>query len=169
MLVEIVVAAVFSYVMISFGEWYIHKNVMHRKGLPSKVYSIFPGMVNTLRNHLLHHYKFFKIFDYEPDPAGRFFNITLEVYGMFLVMVLGFPLFFVLPVAYFTILFCVGLHHVAWGIVHSEMHNPTNSWFRNTKIFKFWNNYHRIHHEKPSYNFNIICPLADLVMGTYHE
>ena len=54
-----------------------------------------------------------------------------------------------------------------WTAVHREMHFPAAERLASSWIFRFWERYHRQHHDAPKTNFNVICPLFDHLFGTY--
>jgi hypothetical protein len=59
------------------------------------------------------------------------------------------------------------LHGWAWGPIHREMHFPEGRWFSGLRLFRFWRSYHKTHHDHPGRNFNVLCPGADWLFGTY--
>jgi len=78
----------FSYVFDSFVEHQIHQHLMHRRRLPKWVYRMSPYMLETFEAHAVrHHGKWYKEFDFEPDPAGREYNLDIKV-GETVVMLL---------------------------------------------------------------------------------
>jgi sterol desaturase/sphingolipid hydroxylase (fatty acid hydroxylase superfamily) len=47
------------------------------------------------------------------------------------------------------------------------MHKPTGRRIERTRIFRYLDANHRLHHARWRFNFNVVCPLADIVLGTY--
>jgi len=51
--------------------------------------------------------------------------------------------------------------------LHWCMHNPVGRRIERTGIFRYLDANHRLHHACWRLNFNVVCPLADIVLGTY--
>jgi sterol desaturase/sphingolipid hydroxylase (fatty acid hydroxylase superfamily) len=60
----------------------------------------------------------------------------------------------------------IALYYATYEYLHWCMHLPDNRWFENSRIFKFLNLHHRIHHKMMHKNLNVVLPFADLVWGT---
>ena len=55
-MINIIILLLSTYIILSFGEWFLHKNVMH--GDPEKLKSIYligGKLSNTAQDHLTHH------------------------------------------------------------------------------------------------------------------
>ena len=52
-------------------------------------------------------------------------------------------------------------------MLHFFIHTPRNYWFQRTRLFHFYCEYHRVHHHRAKWNYNVVCPLADAIMGTF--
>lgn len=172
-LFEIAVAIPVSYALVSCLEHAIHKRMMHTKGMPRFVYGILPYLNWILDEHAVrHHGKYYKRFDYEPDPEGKEQNIIIGPVETLAMGMACMPA--ILPVALFVspigaVIFCLtGLaHNYTWGKIHRQMHVPEqNSWFRNNAVYLFLARHHFLHHEFPMKNFNVVMPLADYVFGS---
>jgi sterol desaturase/sphingolipid hydroxylase (fatty acid hydroxylase superfamily) len=46
------------------------------------------------------------------------------------------------------------------------MHKPTMPWIERAGFFRFIKNHHRLHHVYMGKNFNVVLPLADVLLGT---
>jgi hypothetical protein len=170
MLLAIVISLILSLIIMSFIEHGIHRWLMHRKLLPNIVYQIIPFLKKTYEQHtFLHHRKYYKIFNYEPDLFGRDLEIELHIWlGPVVALPVCLGLWFISPI--FSIVFfnTVVLHHLVWNIVHSEMHRPKKAWFSKTRLYKYLAHNHWMHHTYPGKNFNIVLPpFADIIMRTY--
>lgn len=53
------------------------------------------------------------------------------------------------------------LYLVLYEGIHFFVHTPRDYWFQRTKLFHFWCEYHRKHHMRAKWNYNVVCPLAD--------
>jgi hypothetical protein len=151
-----------SILIISITEWYLHKYHMHRPGFINK---ISPG---TYYEHTkLHHGRYYKVFDYEPDPIGRITNIMFKL-GTSILTIMPIALIIsLLSVQFAIILSIIGfLDIVIWNTIHEEMHIPNNRFFSNWRIYKYLREHHRLHHKHPGKNFNVVIPLMDYIIGT---
>jgi hypothetical protein len=158
-----------SCIIMSFIEFFAHRYLMHKRTLPHVIYKFIPGLNRLFQNHaVLHHGRYYKVFNHEDDPQGRQISIRLDLWapliGGPLVWALTYPLSPLIGPAFVTV---VVLHHFAWNLIHNEMHNPKPRWFGKTSFFKFFARYHWMHHKYPGKNYNIIFPGADFVFGKH--
>lgn len=58
------------------------------------------------------------------------------------------------------------LYLLGYEFIHFFIHVPKNHWFQRTKLFRFYCEYHRVHHHKARVNYNVVCPLADFILRT---
>jgi hypothetical protein len=160
---------VISVFAMSFIEYFVHRYMMHKRVLHRWIYKGVPGLGTVFMNHaVLHHGKYYKVFNHEDDPAGRTISIRLDLWiGVVGAILLGVALYPLSPVAGPVLLTVVLLHHLAWNLIHEEMHNPRPRWFSRNRFFKFFARYHWMHHEYPSKNYNVILPCADFVFGRH--
>ena len=133
---QIAIGFVVSAAVLTLFEWYIHKNMMHKKGLrPQFVYKLLPILPRLVHRHaVLHHNTFYKQFDYEPDPEGVDENINIRVYQTIAMAFVTLPvivtlLYFSLVVTFIYML-CGYAHNKAWNILHTQMHMPRDVWWR---------------------------------------
>jgi hypothetical protein len=157
---------VFSVVVMSFVEHYIHRNMMHRKHFLGTW--IKPVERIFVHHASKHHPTYAVTFFDEVVPKGTDRHIRLSVKEGFvesLPFSLAFGYFFWWPAAViFTGVVCG--HHLLWNQIHLEMHKPDNRFFSKWRAFKFVREYHAVHHKFPATNFNVVLPVADLFMGT---
>lgn len=159
-----------SLLVMSFVEHFVHKHLMHRRRLPAWLYRLVPFLDKVAHQHAkLHHRRYYRRFDFEPDPHGRHLDIHLDLWlGMALAApvglglcafgcVLGGAVFFLTVVA----------HHLVWNLVHEEMHIPTGRWFARTRAYRFLARYHEQHHRYAGRNFNVVLPFADYLLGAH--
>ena len=153
-------------VAISLGEWTLHRFLMHRRWWLHRAVCTVDGIWR--RHTVLHHHKYYKRFDHEPDEHGRHVNITLNplqtaMYGIPAALLAAH----LSPLGGVVIACLVIGHHVAWDALHTEMHMPAGTWFSRTAAYRFLRQYHLDHHRHTGYNFNVVVPLADYLMGTH--
>jgi hypothetical protein len=161
-----------SVVAMSFLEWAIHRWLMHRRRLPSWVYRVLPFLGHIQEDHaVMHHRKYYKVFNHEPDSVGKDFNLRLYyrsgvVWTAPLWLSLGLFWSWEAAAAWLAV---VLLHHATWNLIHSEMHNPRpRRWLQVLPLYRYMARHHWMHHRYPGKCYNVVLPpLADLVMGTY--
>lgn len=160
MILELLFWFLFCYVLMSFAEYIAHRYTMHRR---------FWFMSVAFERHaIIHHGHFYKNFENDPDPVAKHVNVDMSPADNLL---MGLPIW--LPLAYFSIVggvmlvAFIFLHAVLWTSIHREMHDPTGKWFAKYRLYKFYREWHKIHHDHQGSNFNVVfLPLADLVFGT---
>lgn len=167
---EISATLALGYVAISFLERWIHRNFMHRDRYlriffkpDDQIYKFI-----YLAHAQAHHRWYYKIFNYEPDEYGRWCNLRLYLWhGAVLSSPLWGGLCFYSPACGITLLLMAFTHTLLWNAIHVEMHVPSDRFWRHWSAFRFLNRYHFMHHRYPGKNFNIVCPLADHLLGSY--
>src|SRR2546425_11970980 len=65
-----------------------------------------------------------------------------------------------------TIAATIFVYHAAYEGFHYLMHRPSIGWIERSRPFRFLERHHRLHHTHMGKNFNVVCPLADLSLGT---
>jgi len=160
--IEFAVALLASLLAMSFVEYGIHRWLMHRRTLSwlRQVYE---------RHTFLYHRKYCRVFNHEPDPAGRTININLEVwFGLLIASPLLVTLWW-FDYTWLAALFAViiAIHHRTWSLIHDEMHNQKWRWFRTMWPYTTLQRYHFMHHRYPGKNFNVVLPFWDFVFGTH--
>jgi sterol desaturase/sphingolipid hydroxylase (fatty acid hydroxylase superfamily) len=60
---------------------------------------------------------------------------------------------------------CV-IYYIGYEGTHFLMHKPRFAWLERSRPFQFIKRHHYIHHVRMNRNFNVLLPLADLVLGT---
>jgi hypothetical protein len=161
----------FSYVYISIGEHQIHKRLMHRKKLPAWVYRQFPYVLDAFEAHAVrHHTRWYREFDYEPDPVGRNENIPIPLKESLLMLVAAFPLwspiFWVSTFGGCVFIATAFLHNNLWSVLHRQMHIPRDVFFRDWALYRFVAMNHFMHHQDTNRHLNVAFPFADFLFGT---
>lgn len=175
------------YIILTFTEWFIHKNVMHKSDNKiGKIMNEFYYLIHKeyhSKSHINHHSIM--------DPNGKILEEDSGMYFNF------YSSLFLIPITFITYLIISGLinkhtyneyiiifivlsilslsYYKIWNIIHPKYHryNDTynkNNFIENNFIYKYLEKYHMIHHLNKGdnkCNFNIIVPGADFIMGTY--
>ena len=159
-------------IFFSFGELVIHRHLMHRQQLWSWLYRALPDLRAQFKNHaVLHHGRYYREFDHEPDPDGKTFNVRILWGDRMRLAVTFAPVMLALWllvswVSALTFLLALFAHNAAWGVVHMQMHLPeADSWLARTRYFRFISRHHFMHHQQTGKNYNVVLPLADFVIG----
>jgi hypothetical protein len=170
-LLAVALAIPAAIVQASFFEWTIHRYWMHRPARPKD-----PFVWHTLVHHQLCKYDdTFVIRDEEQSEAMTFAwwhgpaLIGLNVLPWIAVAIglgaAGVGLPFVGMIVAFAITF--GLYYAGYEGLHYLMHKPTLPAIEHTRVFRYLEKHHRIHHARMDRNLNVLLPLADRIMGTY--
>lgn len=163
----ILVTAVISTINTSLFEWTLHKYVMHR---PLGKFD-YP-----FRAHALVHHQIFKADKtYHLDPAHPENKKTIPMawwngpaliaIGLIPYVIAGILLhhFIVIPL---TSLAVFSLYYGAYEYFHWCMHLPRARRLEFSWLFRRLNGHHLLHHRYMGKNFNVVLPLADLLLGT---
>ena len=152
----------FAICLGSLIEWIVHKEFMHSVRF----------MRTPHRRHAIEHHS-------QRRAPGKFFakEEELKEYHLFetsfmpILWLLHFPLFFAFhwffgPWAGVGVALGTGTYVFAYEILHWYIHCPDEFWFRNSRWFHFLIEHHRRHHNRSDSNYNVVFPLADLILGT---
>lgn len=160
MAIGFVAAVVFA----SFFEWTLHRYVMHR---PVK------GFTYPFRTHtLVHHHVFRADHTYHLVHEQDKWTIPMAWWnGPVLVLLCSVPFALVAwasgrwGIAVGAPLACA-LYFAAYEYMHWCMHLPRKRNIERSGIFFRLNGHHILHHRYMHKNFNVVLPLADLLLGT---
>ena len=157
-------------VQASFFEWAFHRYWLHRPWLPKECFT-----AHTLIHHQL--CKFddtFQVVDEEQHEA-----LTFQWWGgLVLIVINTIPwalLTWALSAAHVmrpnylflgVIPAVIFVYYVGYEGFHYLMHKPTLPWIERRGFFRFIKNHHRLHHVYMGKNFNVVLPLADMMLGT---
>lgn len=167
MVVEALLWLVCSYVFLSLVEYVAHRWPMHSKKLAGRIPALWP----TFERHaVLHHGRWYRTFDDEPDVAAKHINLTMSpVFNVVGLSPFWGLAYLVSPLGAAVMVGAIAAHAVIWSVIHTEMHQPGDRWFARLPLYRFLRDYHRGHHERPATNYNVVCPGADWVFGTYRR
>lgn len=162
--VEVIIWLPIVILMLSAGEYVSHRWLMHKR------WDFGPLKTIWYRHMSLHHGKYYKRFDYETDPVGKYINLRLTLWHS---IVLAAPfcilISLVSQVGAYVLACGTLLHLILWNVLHSEMHNPQWRFFRTWRLYRWLAGYHWVHHKHPAWNFNVIFPFWDFVLRTHRN
>ena len=119
--------------------------------------------------------------DYYRGTAFSYKSTLLMIIQM---IITSYPIFYLINFTFrqFLILLIpiMILHAIIWNTIHPNMHglNDVNwnygfislPFIKNTSYYKYIYNYHKTHHTSNGLkNYNVCCPGADHLFGTYQE
>ena len=169
-------AAFFSICLDSLIEWAAHRYPMHKEIKSPLWQKLLPIPVFLFKHHVKIHHKVFDKEHYYRHGDDKRDTIAFPFWvGPLLIALAVSPFFAVSWTSnnwiWFTMSLVIAiLYYIAFESLHQLEHmddKPAVRWIRNSRIFKWLNTHHEIHHSAWNVNFNLVCPLADLLMGTY--
>ncbi len=157
------VAFILAFCFGSMVEWFVHKELMH-----SVAYMKTPHQRHAVEHHA------------ERKAPGKYYAKAdeLKEYHLFETsfmpalwlmhapLFLGAYYYFGLPAA-LGVACGTGIYVIGYETLHWYMHCPDHFPFRNHRWFQYLSEHHRLHHSKANINYNVVCPLADILLGTY--
>jgi len=157
-------------VQASFFEWAYHRYWLHRPWLPPQMFT-----AHTLVHHqLCKNADTFHVHDEEQGEALTFqwwggpllvaINLLPWLAAWWALAAAGVSLPYVAWIV--AIAATIFLYYLAYEGFHHLMHQPAIPWIERSRVFRFMERHHRAHHVHMGKNFNIILPLADLLLGT---
>lgn len=168
--VAISLAIVTGVVQASFFEWAFHRYWLHRPWLPKDCFT-----THTLIHHqLCKHDDTFHVTEEEQHEALTFAwwgGITIVAINTLPWALAAWAMSAAgatFPMTAFAITFAATMfvYYLGYEGFHFLMHKPTLPWIERLGFFKFIKNHHRLHHVYMGKNFNVVLPLADLMLGT---
>jgi hypothetical protein len=143
-------------------EWTIHKIIMHS-----------PRFTVAFRRHTLEHHG-------DRRAPGHYYAKSEDEKSYHLFETSYMPVVFLLNSPYYALFYwawgwpaaiaaVVGTagYIVTYEILHWAMHVRHKFLFRDHAWFRFLSEHHRRHHRRAKVNYNVVCPLADLLFGTF--
>jgi hypothetical protein len=156
----------------SIFEWTLHRYVMHRP------VGRFRYAFNA--HALTHHGLFGADETYHLRPSNVREKIPMAWWnGPVLILISSAPFYVIAMLMYFvfglegalsvavTALILFSSYYGIYEYIHWCWHRPKNRRVEHLKVVKWLNGLHIIHHRYMAYNFNLVCPLADWMFGTY--
>ncbi len=147
-------------VYISFFEWSVHKYLMH-----SLLWS-YPFHAHALVHHgLFRADSTYHLQEQEPD------KITFAWWNAPIMIIMHFPILVGLSYLFGWSIMAGGLasmfvYYFLYEALHWCMHVPRNRLIEQTRMFRYLNAHHYLHHRHACRNLNVVFPFADWVLGT---
>ena len=163
MIVAVLLGVLAAFFYCTFLEWFIHRYVMHTNRISKLAFD---------RHAISHHSERRSLKTFYISPDGEY---KYEIGESSFVPILWFmhmPMFIVVW-RYVSIPGCIALsiagllYLVAYEVLHFYIHAPRNYLFQRTRLFRFYCEYHRLHHHKARVNYNVVMPLADIILRTF--
>jgi hypothetical protein len=159
-----------GFVVGNLGVYLIHKYLLHRQ---------IPGLAKyTFRIHSLWHHRFFTHELSVYESSRDFYILFFPTW-----VVAGFAIGF-LPLTYFVVslfastnvtflfLFMSTFYFILYEVFHFSSHLPEKHWLHKIPVFRIAHKHHLDHHNPAlmhDYNFNIVYPLFDFILGTIYK
>ena len=162
MLVSGLMGLLGSLVYGSFLEWFVHKIVMHTTTLSQLAFDRHAVDHHTTRRSLKSFYA---------QPEENYVYHLGESSVIPLLWLVHLPLYLAVgKVGGVAAGIAAGvggmLYLIGYEFIHFFVHAPRNYLFQRTRLFRFYCEYHRVHHGRARVNYNVVMPLADLVLRT---
>lgn len=146
----------------SFLEWFVHNIVMHTQKISKLAFDRHAVEHHTVRRSM-------KTF-YATSEENEIYHLG-ESSVIPLLWLLHVPAY-LLTWKYFGLAAGIGaatggmLYLIGYEFIHFFIHAPRNYLFQRTRLFRFYCEYHRVHHGRARVNYNIVIPFADLILRT---
>lgn len=176
-----VLSAVFFFIGIAYAstfEWKLHKSFMHKK-ITCKWRWLEKILNYPFERHTLIHHQIFKS-DHTYHSSLKEEHATIPMAwwnGPVLIFIAVAPWWIAIAILsiWLPFLWSIPLgvsisviaYFCAYEYFHWCMHDPKGRWFESTSWFRWIDSHHHGHHEHMHKNFNVVCPLADVLFGTY--
>ncbi len=151
-------------IVSSFFEWTLHRFVMHK---PVGSFD-YPFKAHAVVHHNIfkadHTYHLINPSDKATIPMA-WWNGPVLVFLAALPMI-PFALFFKSWSLYFGAFCSTGVYYCVYEYIHWCMHLPKSRRLERSWIFRRLNGHHLLHHRYMHKNFNVVLPMADLILGT---
>lgn len=161
------VAGVISFVYCSFLEWTLHRYLLH-----SNRFMRYPHRAHQVQHHGLFAgdstFYLTKGVHSEADEE----HLTFAWWNMPLIIFLHAPIAVVIYsflggwVAVLSCAIAMAAYYVLYEYLHYCFHVVRNRFFERTRLFRFIQTRHRLHHVYYQKNLNVVVPIADFVLGT---
>lgn len=61
----------------------------------------------------------------------------------------------------------LAVYYGLYEYLHWCMHTPAGRWIERSRVFRYLDTRHRLHHQLWRMNFNVVLPIGDLLFGTF--
>ena len=157
-------AFVFTVVFASFFEWTLHRYFMHRPFLSFKYAFHAHAQVHHQTFKADHTYHLINEEDKHTIPMAWWNGPVLIAVGMIPFMAVSWAMgtWAIISGALFS---CI-LYYGTYEYLHWCMHLPKKRNIERSGIYFRLNGHHLLHHRYMHKNYNVVCPIADLFLGT---
>lgn len=170
---------ILSVLTATLFEWTLHRYIMHKPWKARwKWLQKWPWLERALNyaykaHHVTHHGLFRADKTYH-DLKGVFIEKVPMAWwcGPALTTIASLPFFLasatVAPWSvWFISLLVIGAYFAIYEYIHWCMHLPKRRRMEMWRVFQYLNGHHNLHHRyMRQHNFNVVLPLADLLLGT---
>ena len=145
---------------ISFFEWSVHKYLMHSLLWP------YPFHAHALVHHgLFRADSTYHLHKQQPD------KVTFAWWNGPVLIIVQLPILAGLSYFFGWSIMAGGLasmfvYYFLYEALHWCMHVPRNRLIEQTRMFRYLNAHHYLHHRHAYRNLNVVFPFADWVLGT---
>lgn len=148
----------------SFFEWVLHRFLMHRPLL---------GFNYAYQAHAItHHGVFGSGHDYHIQDRAQWRLVTMAWWNAPVLLAINSPAGLLAAhlagswwamAGFMTALLT---YYGLYEYLHWCMHVPESRWFQGTRLFRWIDRHHRLHHLQPMRNLNVVFPIADFTLRT---
>lgn len=152
-------------VLANLFEWYVHKNLMHRR---------FWLMRVLYDRHTPQHHRIFHYHDMAIRSARELRLVLIPAMGVLGIVLLMVPAallagFLLTPNVGWLVLSTTAFCVVGYELTHLCYHLPEGSFIYRLGLMRVLREHHARHHDPrlmQKFNFNVTVPLGDLIFGT---
>lgn len=154
-------------VLVNFHEWYVHRNVLHRRTWP---------LDELFWRHTPEHHVIFVRDDMAMRSRREFRLVLIPFYGILAIFVASLPVtaalwMLISPNVALLWVASTMAYTVAYEWLHLSYHLPRESRIGRSRLITRLRRHHAAHHAPElmqRWNFNVTVPLADWVLDTVH-
>lgn len=155
-----------AFIFASLVEYIAHKFPLHRPIFPLK---------KAYFEHTVRHHYFYTHNAIEYEETRDFYQVFFPVWGVALIQYgVGLPASLLVgrlvsPNSGFLFMIVGSMFFFIYETIHMICHLKDSHWIFKIPGMRFIKNHHRIHHAKSKmgkYNFNIVIPIWDFLLGT---
>ncbi len=145
-------------------EWWLHKDVLHRRMPPVFLYE----------RHTLDHHMLLRWDDMAIRDAAELYHVLLPVRAIALLALITVPLASIVALLFgahaaWLYLGLEGMYVALYELTHLSYHLPADHPIAGLRFMRRLAEHHARHHDPRimrRWNFNVTIPLADLLLGT---
>jgi hypothetical protein len=162
---NVLIRAPIAVAIVSLVEYPVHRYLMHDSKIARWARS--ERLKESSKDHLLHHFMWYRCFNDEPDPDGKLFNLHISGASFLVFFVIAVSLTAAIDPLTGILTMLAGVAYLfVFNAVHEEMHLARDRWYTKNWLFEYWELSHFLHHVNPSKNFNVLIPWVDPFFGT---